>query len=100
MTHRWTIPVIVTLAVLVTAVSSAHSTDMWQDNPVQTHYGRPIKSERTNHFPPASGTTSVRSRLHSAEFQSTSEGQVPDFRILWLHRLSNLQYCRLSQYEP
>ncbi len=100
MTYRWTISVIVTLAVLVTAVSSAHSTDMWQDKPVQTHYGRPVQTERTNLSRTAGGTTSRKSELHPTEAQKSSECQVPDLRILWLHRLSNLQYCRLSQYEP
>ncbi len=100
MTHRWTIAVIVTLAGLVTAVSSVYSTDRWQDKPVQTHYGRPFQTERFNFTRTTDRTTSLKLVIPPAKVQKISECQVPDLGVLWLHRLSNPQYCHLSQHEP
>ncbi len=100
MTHRWTIAGIVTLAALVTAVSSAHSTDLHQDNAPRTHYGGPVQNTRYNHAAPTSGGTAAKAVFHSADVQDTTGCPTQDLRILWLHRLSTPQYCRPSQHVP
>ncbi len=100
MTHRWTIAGIVTLAALVTAVSSAHSTDLHQDNAPRTHYGGPVQNTRYNKAAPTSGGTAEKAVFHSADVQEKTGCPTQDLRILWLHRLSSPQYCRPSQHAP
>ncbi len=67
MTHRWTIAGIVTLAALVTAVSSAHSTDLRQDNAPRTHYGGPVQNTRYNQAAPTNGGAVMKAVFHEVE---------------------------------